>query len=129
MGKITYLAARLESLTRLYGVTALVSESTRDQAADTRFRLIDRVQVKGKTQVETIYEPLSDDFDDKRLQLHVDAMQSYFAGDWPQANSIFAQLGQEPADSLLYQLFQNRCAELQANPPDDWNGVQKFRQK
>jgi class 3 adenylate cyclase len=53
------LAARIESLTKVYGVSLLITQHTYNQLADPRalsIRPIDVVVVKGKTEAITVYE-------------------------------------------------------------------------
>ncbi|MEW5944829.1 MAG: adenylate/guanylate cyclase domain-containing protein, partial [bacterium] len=57
MGDAVNLASRVEGLTRLYGVTILVTEATKAELGD-RFatRFIDRVRVKGRTKPVEVHE-------------------------------------------------------------------------
>ena len=73
IGDPVNLAARLEGLTRLYGIDVLVAQKTAEACADFALLLpLDRVRVKGKTQPERIYGVIGDrseaavarDFDD-----------------------------------------------------------------
>lgn len=57
IGDNVNLAARLESVTKEYGVPIIVSEATCNQSPDTRFRKLDRITVKGKQEPVTIYTP------------------------------------------------------------------------
>lgn len=53
------LAARLESLTKVYGASILISGQTLinlDNAMDYNYRFIDRVKVKGKTELVAVFE-------------------------------------------------------------------------
>lgn len=52
------LAARLEGLTKRYGVPLLVSEATRRQAPEFVYRRLDCVRVKGRREATTIFQPL-----------------------------------------------------------------------
>jgi adenylate cyclase len=58
LGDAVNLGARLEALTRQYEVDIIVSEATARQAPEFAYRELDRVRVKGKTQLVTIFEPL-----------------------------------------------------------------------
>ena len=57
VGDTDNLAARLEALTRLYGVSVLISESTKNACANTRCREIDHVRGKGRP--TRVFEPLA----------------------------------------------------------------------
>jgi PAS domain S-box-containing protein len=53
------LASRVEDLTKTYGVNLLITEQTYQKLEDVsqyKIRVIDRVKVKGKTRIATIYE-------------------------------------------------------------------------
>ena len=59
MGDTVNLSARLESLTRLYSVTNIVSQASRDDAQNFGYLELDIVCVAGKSQSVRIFE-LSD---------------------------------------------------------------------
>lgn len=106
VGDAVNLAARLETLTRDYGVPCITSESTRDAAQEILFRPLDVVQVKGKHNRTRIYEPLCrrEDADQAlldRLDLHVEGIDCYFSGQRDEAARIFTRLAaQDPADGF-----------------------------
>jgi len=52
------LASRLEGLTKHYGVTVVVSTSTRDAAPEFLYRDLDQVRVKGKQEAVGLFQPL-----------------------------------------------------------------------
>ena len=59
MGDNVNLGSRLESLNKYYGTNILISDSTFNAVKERIFcRQLDTIQVKGKTQAVTIYEPL-----------------------------------------------------------------------
>ncbi|WLD58300.1 adenylate/guanylate cyclase domain-containing protein [Salinispirillum sp. LH 10-3-1] len=58
MGDAVNLGARLEALTRRYGLDILVSEATQAQASDFVFQEIDQTTVKGKAEPVRVYRPL-----------------------------------------------------------------------
>ena len=58
MGDAVNLAARLEGITKVYGVGIAVGEATRLAAPEFVYRELDRVRVKGKTEPVAIFEPL-----------------------------------------------------------------------
>jgi class 3 adenylate cyclase len=79
MGDNVNLGSRLESLNKYYGTHILISDSTYEACKNIIFcRELDTIQVKGKSQAVTIYEPmgirqLSDDrrHGDRRSELTV----------------------------------------------------------
>jgi class 3 adenylate cyclase len=59
MGDNVNLGSRLESLNKYYGTRILISDTTYEECKHVIFcRELDKIQVKGKSQAVTIYEPL-----------------------------------------------------------------------
>jgi tetratricopeptide (TPR) repeat protein len=59
MGDNVNLGSRLESLNKYYGTKILISDATYEACKHVIFcRELDKIQVKGKSQAVTIYEPL-----------------------------------------------------------------------
>jgi adenylate cyclase len=135
MGDAVNLGARLEGLTKQYGVKIIVSETTRHDALEFAYRELDRVRVKGKQQPITIYEPLGliDTISPEQHQTlnKLDAaLHAYRQQQWPAATGLFTALaGQYPHDKL-YQIYLERIAFYQQNPPAaDWDGVETHTSK
>jgi len=128
LGDNVNLAARLEALTRQYGVGLLISESTQEPLGDDYLvRELDSVRVKGKTRPVRIFEVLArcgtdkDTPDKHRLaERFTEALEYYRAQNWDAALEQFTQLADDPASVV----FSERCRLLKAEPPgDDWDGV------
>ena len=106
VGDAVNLAARLETLTRVYHVPCIVSESTMRAVDDVLFRPLDVVQVKGKRHKTRIYQPLCmvDEADQAlldKLELHRQGMDHYFNDQREQAGKIFRELaGDNEADDF-----------------------------
>ncbi|MFC1529814.1 CHASE2 domain-containing protein, partial [Gemmatimonadota bacterium] len=128
LGDNVNLAARLEALTRQYGVSLLISESTRE-ATGNQFlvRELDSVQVKGKEKPVVIFEVMArrgsqDDTGENQFlaEQFAEALRLYRAQKWDEALDMFTSLGDDPAS----QIFTERCSHLKSEPPgDDWDGV------
>jgi adenylate cyclase len=107
IGDAVNLAARIESLTRQYGVPILVSEATMSECRDIVFRQIDTVQVKGKHNVARIFQPvclkseLTDEMG-KRLALHQKAIDCYQNRDYNEAARIYRALRDADRSDELY---------------------------
>jgi class 3 adenylate cyclase len=129
IGDAVNLAARLEGLTKFYGVELVVSEFTHGKLEDILCRKLDLVQVKGKQNAVAIYEPVcpgSDADDALRAELgtYDEALAAYYARQWDAATDAFGALCSEHPERKLYQLYQERIQDLRtAGLPEDWDGV------
>ncbi len=133
------LTARLESLTKYYGVSILISESVFQGLKNPekyQIRFLDRVSVLGRNEPINVYEVLEGEVDSVRelkLQTQVDfelALKSYRAGDLVLAKNYFQKvLAVNSVDktSLLYleRIYQLTVTGL----PENWDGVWKFTHK
>lgn len=128
------LASRLEGLTKYYGVQVIVSETTRSNAPTFTYRELDRVQVKGKTQAITIYEPMGlpeqiSASMQQQLSDYHEALACYRQRQWQQAGQQFQRLNDQ-SPHALYQRYLQRIEAFQAQPPgEDWKGVMQFDSK
>jgi len=135
LGDTVNLGSRLESQTKNYGVSIIVSEATRRAASQFVYRELDRVRVKGKQQPVAIFEPLGTDSQVSaelrdELTLHTDALAAYRNGKWDRAEKLFTTLQQRGAKPELCKLFLWRIAYLRVDPPaTDWGGVFVSRRK
>lgn len=129
LGDTVNLAARLETVNKVYGTRIIISEATRQQLPDTFLvRELDRVQVRGREGPVTIFELLG------RMDPHAAqppwlsrfaaGRQAYLHRDWHRAGTYFQEVlslkkGDRPA-----QIFLARCREYEISPPAaDWNGL------
>jgi adenylate cyclase len=129
IGDNVNLASRLEGLTKMYGVSIVVSEATWALAKDGFIcRELDLVRVKGKKKPAAIYQ-LMDTVENiasyrKPLALFDEALKLFREKNVLQAMELFRQVATLwPGDppSILYQ---KRCADiLQETPGDDWSCV------
>ncbi len=124
------LAARLESACKQYAAGILISANTFRKLRGTyRIRNVDDVVVKGKTEPVGIYEVL-DYHDDKSFPNLMEVVgyfnegrQHYREGRWDNAIKSFdVALRLHPGDQLS-GLYIDRCCQLRANPPVDWQGI------
>jgi adenylate cyclase len=135
MGDAVNLGARLEGLTRQYGVWTIVSEFTVAECPRVRFRELDKVLVKGKEQPVIIYEPvaLEEDLDDeakRELSRWDELLEGYRGQQFKQVQESLDQMISEFGDRPLYDWLRGACENYIANPPPkDWNGVTKFTTK
>ena len=126
LGDQVNLGARLEALTKEYGVDILVGEATAKAAgAGFVFREVDVVRVKGRAGAAPVYELVgrAGAASDTRF---ADALALYRKRDFVSAEQLFAQLTGDPTAAVMAK----RCAALaSAPPPDDWDGVYEQRSK
>jgi len=130
IGDAVNLASRLEGLTKEYHLDLLLGENVAKLVGDQYLlRLVDCVQVKGKTQPvdvftvagegagQTISLPLW-------LARYEEGVRRYRQREFASAAKLFEEsLGRQPED-YLSQMYLARCRALIENPPgDDWNGV------
>lgn len=125
-------AARIEALTKYYGVQLLVSKEIFDQLKEPgRHRLVDRTIVKGKSEPVVLYELESprtkDDFDQAVTGFNT-AFALYTEGKFAEAKPLFEKLVNEHQDGPSKQMIL-RCEHLLAEPPADWHGVWRMESK
>ena len=112
------LASRIESLTKNYGVSLLITQHTFDRLTnpgDYAIRVIDKVQVKGKSEWVTVYEVFDADLAEVKagklatLQLFTEALSLYNMKSFRQAAGLFADcLRQNPGDKVA-RIYLERC--------------------
>lgn len=133
IGDDVNLASRLEGLTKQYGVTALISESTRKKLGETFIvRELDLVAVKGRTKPVRIYELVEEsDQVDQLAKNDIEnfeiALSLYRTQQWDEATSIFESLakGDKPA-----AVFLERTKYLKEHSPGaDWDGSFTAKEK
>ncbi|MDF1615654.1 CHASE2 domain-containing protein [Desulfurivibrio dismutans] len=129
MGDAVNLGARLEGLTKLYGVPIVISRHTRDLVPDYACRELDLVRVSGKARPVAIFEPLGpaaelDPATTAALAQYHQALNLYRQGQFTAAAQQFEELHQADPKRLLYCLYRDRCRRFhQHPPPPDWDGV------
>ena len=110
------LASRVESLTKEYGVSMLITQNTFIELNDIYdLRLIDRVTVKGKSQMVTVYEVFAADppeLRQKKLEtktLFEQALVLYNSDRCVEATRFFSGCLQiNPTDNVA-QIYMQRC--------------------
>ncbi len=125
-------AARVEALTKFYGVRLLVTRDTFAQFSTQGVRrLVDRVIVKGKSGPVELFEcenPCTPPDYAGLCARYKAACDEYYFGRFAEAQAQFAQLVSEYSDGPSKTLSA-RCAELIAHPPADWHGIWKMESK
>jgi len=114
------LGSRLEGLTKNYGVSLLISHHTflaLNSPADYDFRLIDRLQVKGKSELVTVYEIFDADPAELRLgKLFTKpefekALFLYIRGNFSAAANLFKNCLYLNPDDKVAKIYLQRCQQ------------------
>ena len=113
------LAARIESMTKVYGVSLLISERT-----------LERVKAKGKSEVVTVYEvfegaaPHIIELKQQTLEIFAEGLEAYFAREFAAAERRFGEvLAANEADPVA-QRYRACCAHFLENGVEEhWTGV------
>jgi adenylate cyclase len=135
IGDAVNLGARLEGITKVYGVGVIVGEATRLAAPGFAYRELDRVRVKGRCEPVPIYEPVGLE---QELPGHLrnaigrwhEALALVRARRWDQAEHVVLELYARYPDDGAYRLYLQRIARFREDPPgEDWDGVATFESK
>jgi len=125
-------AARVEALTKYYGVRMIVTRDAFAQFSPQFMRrLLDRVIVKGKSEPVELYEcenPCTPPDYAGLCARYKIAYDEYFFGRFAEAQKLFDALVREYSDGASKTLSA-RCTELRAHPPAAWQGVWKMDAK
>ncbi len=113
MGDAVNLGKRLEELTKTYAVPIILSQTTREAASNYTYMELDRVKVKGRDELITIFTPLDllNSLSASRfaeLERHKQALNLFRMGDWNAARITFSALHAEHPETLLYSLYLDR---------------------
>jgi adenylate cyclase len=133
------LTARLESLTKYYGVSLLISGDVvkrLSQPEKYHIRFLDRAIVKGRQEAITVCEVLDVEVEPVRslkiqtLPIFKEGLEQYCQGNFANAKVCFEHIVKlNPADKPS-QIYLRRIQELLENSlPANWDGVWKFTQK
>ena len=132
VGDLVNSAARVESLTKYYGVLFLITrEAYAKLAAPPVTRLVDKVLVKGKTlplELLEVRHSFSPDRFEEIADRYNSAFTDYERGEFAQAERAFVSLRDDEHDRPSV-LMAARCRELISDPPRDWNGIYELTTK
>ena len=133
------LTARLESLTKYYGVSLLISGDVVERLSQPEkyhIRFLDRAIVKGRQEAVTVCEVLNVEREPVRslkiqtLPIFEEGLEQYCQGNFANAIVCFEQIVALNPDDKPSQLYLKRIQSLLENSiPANWNGVWKFTQK
>lgn len=134
-------ASRIESLTKHYGASILLSEYSlerikaeqdeRNLADSFHLRFLGAVRVKGKKEPLGLYECFDGDASEmiaRKLKTLADfktGLAHFFAGEFPEASAIFSKVLKSNKEDRVAQLFLNKSGRYtHEGVPDGWDGVE-----
>lgn len=134
------LTARLEGLTKFYGVSLLISEQTLEHLSNSakyQIRFLDRVVVKGRNEPISVYEILDAEIDEiKILKLKSQpdfeqALDYYRQGSFEQAKVYLSKVLSVNSADKTADLYLSRVNYLlqSDNIIEKWDGVWRFTEK
>ena len=135
IGDPVNIASRLEGVTKEYHVEICFGESVEALVRDDFIiRSLDLILVKGKTRPVEVFTVLAErkngNVPPPWLVRHEEAMRAYRAGAFDNAAAAWRDVLAQAPDDGVAQLFLQRCAELQAHPPEgEWRGVFQMKSK
>jgi adenylate cyclase len=140
LGDTVNVASRLEARTKDYRIPIVIGAQTEQQAKEKFATMeIDRIQVKGKTEPETVFTVLgraelrqNSNFQELR-ELTARMLGSYREQDWARAIETI-ELCRKAAErfgiAALYDTYAERIDAFRRHPPPpDWNGVYEAESK
>ncbi|XAH23286.1 adenylate/guanylate cyclase domain-containing protein [Xylophilus sp. GW821-FHT01B05] len=131
VGDAVNLGARLEGLSKVYGVAIVASDSTRQQAGEGfTWRELDRVRVQGKQQAVGVFSPQGAGASAEPDAAWAAMLEAYRRRDWDQAQALLQDLAPAAGQEALHALYLARIvAARQSPPPADWDGTTRFDTK
>jgi adenylate cyclase len=112
------LASRIEGLTKEYSVQMLISHQTFSRLQnpnDYAIRMVDQVQVKGKSEFVTIYEVFDADPPEIKegklstLKIYEEAMSLYHEKKVKEAGKLFEKCLQQNPEDKVAEIYLRRC--------------------
>ncbi|MEO1218150.1 MAG: ATP-binding protein [Bacteroidota bacterium] len=132
-------AARVEGLTKHFGVNILLSEFTRLQLGDDhgyKIRFLGKVMPKGKNKAIGLYECFDGDSIEIRQkkestqELFEKALTAYFAKDFDTALRSFAEIIRFNPDDKPASMYLLKATEYRGKGvSEDWTGVEMMHKK
>jgi len=138
IGDTVNVASRLEGLTKQFGISALISETTAAGAADLALLEIDLVKVVGRTRPMAVFAIIGDANTAQTpefralLEEHTRMLLAYRAGDILAAETALDEARRMAPVFLhpVYDIFNKRLAAFRREPPGPaWEGVFEASEK
>jgi class 3 adenylate cyclase/HAMP domain-containing protein len=143
LGDQVNIASRIEGLCKYYGIALILSESSVNDILECEnlwtesvcFRLLDCVQVKGKTQGLKIYQPVfsADDEQKQQIKRYEQALAAVFSGvigtAFDTLHDLIASWPDDLPTAKLYKACQQYLADPERFDHDYKNGVRIVTEK
>ncbi|MCL4158557.1 UNVERIFIED_CONTAM: hypothetical protein GTU68_052522 [Idotea baltica] len=132
-------SSRIESLTKHYGASILLSDDSLKKTEDPlsyHIRFLGNVQVKGKSEPIGIYECFDGDSPEV-LKLKTETqpdfdqgLMHYYGRQFHDALDLFEKILQINPKDRVVRLFHQKASEFMVEGvPEDWTGVEKMERK
>jgi two-component system sensor histidine kinase ChiS len=133
------LASRLEGLTKVYGAGILVSDSILERLGKREkymCRFVDRVTVKGKKSVVSVYE-IYDADTEQSIELKQETateyqrgLELYFEQNFTKAQKIFNKICERNPQDKLAAIYGKRSLNNRMyGVPEGWSGIEALDEK
>lgn len=131
LGDPVNLASRLEGQTKNYGVSIIVSETTRQATPEFTALELDLIAVKGKYEPVKIFglfggpdTAVTQSFKELEIQ-HNRMLEAYRLQNWEEARGLTeACAALDPSLGGLYDVYRDRIGRYEQEPPGrNWDGV------
>lgn len=127
LGDSVNLASRLEGQNKAFGTYTMCSSESKRAASEhgtnLKFRELARLQVVGKKEAITVFEPMSSATFSKRekiLETFEKALALFYKADFKAARELFSSIAEQDTAAANYA---QKCAELEkSSVPQDWDG-------
>jgi len=132
-------SSRLEGLTKIFGASIILSDKTLNELEDKNrfeFRYLGRIQVKGKEEIQNVYEMFSSDHEITRarkfqtLDIYNQGIKDYFDKKFAEAALSFRKvLDINSMDKTARMYLQKSANYMVDGVSDQWNGVEAMIEK
>ena len=127
LGDVVNLSSRLEGQTKAYGVTTIISSNTYSETKNDKGDIIelDKIQVKGKTEPETIFGLFNDKLSSDERKLQENFLEVYKKGDYQKSSKSLDDLIKLNANLVSYAKIMKKRIKIYEKTgfPNDWKGV------
>ena len=126
LGDVVNLSSRLEGQTKAYGVTTIISSNTFSETKNDKGDIIelDKIQVKGKTEPETIFGLFNEKLSSDERKLQENFLEAYKKGDYQKSSKSLDDLIKLNNNLVSYASIMKKRIKIYEKTgfPDDWKG-------